>query len=82
MQQKVTDEIIDSIFAELGVPVPRSDQKAQSKTVTFWIPLEYRDKYDEIQRQSNGKFGKLLKEVIKRSIERVSSAPSEQQSAS
>ena len=41
--------------------------------ITVWLPNEHKAKYDELQSTSGRKFGKLLKEVLKRTIDQVHS---------
>ena len=77
MKHNATSEIIDSIFAEFGVLVSKPDRKETSKPMTFWLPTEYKAKYESLQRQSGGQFGRLLKEVLKRSIDRANFAKSD-----
>lgn len=39
--------------------------------LTIWVPTAVKAKYDLIQSQSKYKFGKFLKEVVRKSIESV-----------
>lgn len=38
---------------------------------TFWLPLEEKRKFDEIQKVSNRSFGKHIKAIILKEIEKV-----------
>lgn len=64
---------LDSIFENFN-PVFSHDSEwnpEANKPLTFWLPDEYKAKYDLLQERTKRKFGKLLKEVLKRSIDRV-----------
>lgn len=39
--------------------------------VNFWVPVEYKHKYRAIQKASNKRFSKLMKEVIMRCIDKA-----------
>lgn len=39
--------------------------------LTIWIPSGHKAKYDLIQSKSKHKFGKFLREVLKKSIDKV-----------
>lgn len=39
--------------------------------VTFWIPQRYKEQYDVIQAKSKRRLGKLLTEIITKSIDRI-----------
>lgn len=41
------------------------------EAITLWIPVEYKEKFDRLQRKSKRRFSKVLKEVVMRSIDRV-----------
>lgn len=63
---------LDSVFEEFDfMNIEYRDDNKERFAITIWMPLEYYEKYNSIQRQSRKKFGKLLKEVIKRSIDKV-----------
>lgn len=47
-------------------------EKAQPiRVLSIPVPEEYKEKYDELQALSDRKFGKLLQELIKKSIDSV-----------
>jgi hypothetical protein len=46
--------------------------KETHTTLTLWIPKIHKAKFDQIQRKSKAKFGKVLKEMICAEIERKS----------
>jgi CRISPR/Cas system CSM-associated protein Csm2 small subunit len=61
------EDFLDTINTEL------SNEKFHTnhKPMTLWIPKVYKMKFDLIQGRTNRKFGKILKEVIKKSIDKV-----------
>lgn len=71
MNQPKSGKTIDSIIDDFKID--ERDAKGPEKTepVTFWLPVEYKRRYDRLQELSKQKFGKVLKEVIKHSIDRV-----------
>jgi hypothetical protein len=64
------DQTIDSILENFELDNAPSWDKKTHQALTFWIPVEHKEKYDQIQFRSKKRFGKLLKEVLKKSIER------------
>lgn len=62
---------IDAVFEQFAPMLTSKSEPVQAKPLTFWLPHAYKDKYDELQRRTRGKFGKLLKEVLKKSIDRM-----------
>lgn len=65
----------EDLFAEMLERFDLSDEedtdREDSAAVTFWIPTEYKDKYDQIQDRSKRKFHKFLKRLFIRQIESV-----------
>jgi hypothetical protein len=39
--------------------------------ISVWVPKEYKEKYDLIQKQSRWRFSKFLRQIVKRSIDKV-----------
>lgn len=62
---------LDEVFEQFDLSPANGSDHDNAKPVTFWIPQEYKSKYAEIQERTNGKLGKILKEVIKKSIDRA-----------
>jgi hypothetical protein len=58
-------------FGSLEMSEPISEGSVEHTTLTLWVPQKYKEKFDKLQERSRLKFGKLLKEVIKKSIDRV-----------
>lgn len=61
--------LIDKIFTADALKKTEKD----FGTITVWIPLEYKIKYDALQNKTGRKFGKLLQEVLKKSIDQAES---------
>lgn len=71
MNDKPITETIDDVLKEFDLTdIPETETK-NNKNLSVWIPAQYKDKYDEIQRLSRGRFGKLLREVVVKSIDKV-----------
>jgi hypothetical protein len=58
-------ENIDSLFSEKHGTI-------ELLPITFWLPVDYKEKYDAIQGSTKRKFGKVLKQVLMKSIDKVS----------
>lgn len=43
-------------------------QKARS-AISLWLPQDHKDKYDDLQAITNGKFGKFLQQAVKKLID-------------
>lgn len=41
------------------------------RPITMWVPVKYKDLYDDLQRSTNNEFSKLLNKVIIKTIEAV-----------
>jgi hypothetical protein len=65
--KKTVKKIVD----EFDFSKMRADPRGEVEPITFWVPCEYKAKYDLLQAKSGRKFGKLLKEVVKSSIDKV-----------
>jgi len=63
---------IDAILDEFDVG-GKSKERSETRPITIWIPLDLKTRYDELQGRTRGQFGKLLKEIVKRSIEKKAS---------
>lgn len=63
---------LDSIFETID-PTISIDDKGDEKgrVVAFWIPLDYKLKYDLLQGRTKQRFGKKLKELVIKSIDRM-----------
>lgn len=56
---------------EVNQSAPINDRQA----ITIWLPEKYKAKYELLQKRSNRKFGKLIREFVKKSIDKVSVEP-------
>jgi hypothetical protein len=65
------DQSIDSLIENFDISEGKDENRATLNPFTFWLPHAYKIKYDQIQMRSKRKFGKILKEVLKRSIDKV-----------
>lgn len=62
---------LDSILDDFEINQSGENQKDDSCPITLWIPVKYKERFAELQEKSNKRFGKKLKEVIMRSIDKV-----------
>ena len=46
----------------------KNDERVDSAMISLWIPLECKEQYRELQKQSHFEFGKHLKNVIVKQI--------------
>ena len=68
-------DTLDNLFAEFTPLLNEETETVETRGVTFWVPVEYKKKYEAIQAKSKRKFSKMLKEVIMKSIDRVEIDP-------
>lgn len=61
------DSIIDGIDDIFNQDSPIHDRAA----ITIWVPTEKKEKYESLQGRTRRKFGKKLKEIVIKSIDRV-----------
>jgi hypothetical protein len=64
-------ETIDSIFSNLDKSLLSNTPSIETKAVTFWLPEDYKNKFDLLQEKSGKKVGKLIQRVIKESLDRL-----------
>lgn len=48
-----------------------ADDRIETAMISLWIPLSYKEKFDKIQKKSQRKFSKYLKQVVIESIDNV-----------
>lgn len=66
------DKFSPDQFAEVFVLSEEKHERTEDREpLTIWITAEYKARYDLLQARSRHKFGKFLKEVIKKSIDKV-----------
>lgn len=61
---------IDSIIEEFDLTKP-AVRSVDKRSITLWLPVEYKEKFDLLQGRSNRLFGKKLQEVLMQAIDRV-----------
>lgn len=66
---KKTD-LVDSIFLNFN-PNELSTEAVDKKPITQWLPVEYKQKYDELQSKTKSRFGKKIQEMIMKAIDLV-----------
>lgn len=62
---------LDSLFEGFNLSDVDEGDTEEYRTLSFWFPVEYKEKYDLLQKRSKNKFGKLIKALIMRSIDKV-----------
>lgn len=67
--KETTTNSIDEILEDFDLD-GEEIRKDGSLPVTFWIPMETKDKYARIQAKTRRRFGKKIKEVLIASIDR------------
>lgn len=70
MDQNSQPKSLDSILENFDLSLSEDGSCPDDEPVTFWIPAEYKAKFDQLQRRSKRKFGKLVKEILKYSIDK------------
>jgi len=62
---------LDSMFKSFETELTNwQTPSVQRQAITIWVPDEYKAKYDMLQERSKRKFGKLIKELLKRAIDK------------
>lgn len=62
---------IDELILDIDLNASSLEKREDCRPITFWLPVAYKNKFDVIQQKSRRIFGKRLKEVIKKSIDKV-----------
>lgn len=64
---------IDELSVEFKTELLKDTQKdlKAASPIAFWLSQEYKDEYDRLQTISGQKFGKIVQEVIKKTIDSV-----------
>lgn len=66
---------LDSIFKSFETELTNLENPSlQRKSITIWVPEEYKAKYDMLQDRSKRKFCKLIQELLKISIDKFDTA--------
>lgn len=68
----MNDKISPEHFVEVyELKEEKSLPQEECETLTLWVSREYKAKYNLAQARSKKKFGKFLKKVIEKTIDRV-----------
>lgn len=68
----MTEKLRPEDFIENFELMPEeSAPQSESDTISIWLSLDQKAKYDLIQARSKKKFGKFLKKIIEKTIDRV-----------
>lgn len=67
--QNFTDRLVDEVLALKKDFENDSESTEEHKTISFWVPVSYIKKYEQLQDVSKKKFGKKLKAAFIRAID-------------
>lgn len=70
---KKAQETLDSVFENMDSMFTGHEEPIETKPVTIWLPVDYKNKFDTLQKSTKRKFGKKIKELVIRSIDKVDS---------
>lgn len=62
---------LDSIFKDFQLDEDSDLVSKNMKCIAIWLPESYKKSFDELQDKTNRKFGRKIKELIIRSIQKV-----------
>lgn len=63
---------LDSVFKSFEGSLNNLNKFSEPRqAITIWVPSEYKTKYDMIQSASKRQFGKLVRELLKKSIDKI-----------
>ena len=65
-----TKQIIEDTLKEF-MEQDHGTASEPKQAITLWVPLSYRQKYEELQNKSKRKFAKCLQEIVKPAIDKV-----------
>ena len=66
------DQIIEAFDQDDISVQPSSERQA----ITIWVSTSYQQRYEKLQRETNRKVSKLLKQVVTKVIDRLDPEPS------
>lgn len=64
-------QYIDDILSNFELNQAENSKKEVKMPVTFWIPEKHKLTYDLIQCQTKKRFGKVLADIVIKSIEKI-----------
>lgn len=67
---EIQEQTIDDMIGDVNFEA-RDKTYIKGKSITIWVPDEYKEKYDLLQSRSNKVFGKKIKEIVKFAIDKV-----------
>ena len=65
---------IDEMLLSFDPKTVSSEHPPERMALTIWIPAQSKERFDDLQTKTRKKFGKLLAEVIVKSIDKVNLA--------
>jgi hypothetical protein len=69
MSEKISS--LDAILGDFGPAKSKSQKTVQrsSVTLTLWVPVEMKERYDRLQRLSGKAFSKKAREILEAAIQ-------------
>lgn len=64
MQDEIIKDTVDSFNSH-------STDKEERGAITIWVPSSYKQKFDDLQNSSDKNFGKCIREMIIKTIDKV-----------
>jgi len=68
MNTNAFDKSIDDLLEDPSFLNAEKTAKVEYTTVTFWVPVDIKMKYQELQKSSERQFAKALKQIICKAI--------------
>lgn len=62
---------LTNLFKDVKSLVHKAEQKESKRGVTFWIPPEYKEKYDHLQSITDRKFSHKMTELFMQALDEV-----------
>lgn len=67
----MSEKSLDAILGDFNPGESPAKGNLQGGTLTIWLSPEYKAKYDNLQRVSNRRFIKKVREIIQAAIDRT-----------
>lgn len=61
---------IETIFEDFYPMATKRGELVDRQAITIWLPTDYKQKFDDLQTQSQKQFGKRLRSVVMSTIDR------------
>lgn len=68
---QIKKQKLDSELETFDLKKSSSDERVDFTPLTMWVPVKSKEKYNQVQRLSNNKFGKHLKSIVIKAIDAV-----------